>query len=133
MERKSLILRELLRQKGLCISVQVHNEFTVTARNNSKLNLLPLPELEWLRLWLLFQVSAITVDTCLATKRIHARFQTSHWDSLILTSVNTAGCSLVYSEDLSDPQNYAGVKVVNPFLEPELASQTPPWTSTKAN
>ncbi len=114
--RKTTIARKLLRQKGLCISVQVLNEFTVTARNKSKLALSPLQEHEWVCLWLLFQVSAVTVDTFLAAKLIHARFQISHWDSLILASAKAAGCDIVYSENLGDQQDYDGVKVVNPFI-----------------
>lgn len=40
-----------------------------------------------------------------------------HWDSLILAAAHEMNCSLVYSEDLNQGQDYDGVKVINPFLE----------------
>jgi len=117
LERKTRIARELLRQRNLQVSVQVLNEFTVNARSKSKLNLSPQQEQEWLARWLLFPVWPLTVDTFLAAKLIHARFQVSHWDSLILAAARETGSAIVYSEDLNPGQDYDGVKVINPFLE----------------
>lgn len=115
MARKTRIARELLRRTGLRLSVQVLNEFTVNARNASKLNLSAIQEMEWLSRWLLFPVAPLTVDTFLQARLIHARYQVSHWDSLILAAAIEAGCALVYSEDLNPGQNYDGIEVINPF------------------
>jgi predicted nucleic acid-binding protein len=114
--RKTRIARELLRQRDLCLSVQVLNEFTVNARSKSKLNLSAHQEQDWVSRWLLFPVASLTVDTFLVAKLIHGRYQLSHWDSLILASARDSNCSLVYSEDLNHGQEYEGVKVMNPFL-----------------
>jgi predicted nucleic acid-binding protein len=114
--RKTRIARELLRQTGLYLSVQVLNEFTVNARNASKLNFTPLQENDWLSRWLLFPVAPLTIDTFVSARLIHARYQISHWDSLILASARETGCSVGYSEDLGNGQEYDGVKVINPFL-----------------
>src|SRR6478735_7588260 len=114
-ERKTRIARELLRQRGLQLSVQVLNEFTVNARNASKLNFTPQQENDWLASWLLFPVAPLTVDTFLTARLIHARYQVSHWDSLILASARETDCAVVYSEDLGHGQEYDGVKVINPF------------------
>lgn len=116
MDRKTRIARELLRQRHLHLSVQVLNEFTVNARSKSKLNLSPLQEQEWLSRWLLFPVLSLTVETFLAAQLIHARFQVSHWDSLILASARETKSATVYSEDLSHGQDYDGVRAINPFL-----------------
>jgi predicted nucleic acid-binding protein len=114
--RKTRIARELLRQRGLHLSVQVLNEFTVNARNRSKLNLDERQAQQWLDRWLLFPISPLTMDTFLKALLLHARFQVSHWDALILASAREAGCSVVYSEDMNHHQDIDGVKVINPFL-----------------
>jgi len=115
-DRKTRIARELLRQRNLHLSVQVLNEFTVNARSKSKLNLSPQQEQEWLSRWLLFPVLSLTVETFLAAQLIHARFQVSHWDSLILAAARETKSATVYSEDLSHGQDYDGLRAINPFL-----------------
>ena len=114
-KRKTGIARELLRQRGLQLSVQVLNEFTVNARHRSKLNFTLQQENDWLSRWLLFPVAPLTIDTFLVARLIHGRYQVSHWDSLILASARETGCPVVYSEDLGHGQEYDGVLVVNPF------------------
>jgi predicted nucleic acid-binding protein len=116
MDRKTRIARELLRQRHLHLSEQVLNEFTVNARSKSKLNLSPQQEQEWMSRWLLFPVLALTVETFLAAQLIHARFQVSHWDALILGAARETNSATVYSEDLRHGQDYDGIKVINPFL-----------------
>lgn len=116
-ERKTRMARELLRQRGLQLSVQVLNEFTVNARNASKLNFTAQQENDWLTRWLLFPVASLTVDTFLTARLIHSRYQVSHWDSLILATARETNCAMLYSEDLGNGQEYDGVKVVNPFLD----------------
>jgi predicted nucleic acid-binding protein len=43
------------------------------------------------------------------------RFQLSYWDAAIIEAARVAGCDEVLSEDLDDGQDYAGVRVTNPF------------------
>jgi predicted nucleic acid-binding protein len=38
-------------------------------------------------------------------------------DAAILEAARAAGCDVVLSEDLSDGQDYGGVRVENPFAE----------------
>lgn len=113
--RNTSIAREVLRQRELWISVQVLNEFTVNARKETKLNFTFEKEKEWLERWLLFSISTLTTETFLSALVIHARYQLSHWDSLIVASAHEAGCTILYSEDMNHGQNYAGVQVINPF------------------
>jgi predicted nucleic acid-binding protein len=44
------------------------------------------------------------------------RFRISYWDAAILEAARVLGCDLVLSEDLSLGEDYAGVRVVNPFV-----------------
>lgn len=113
--RKTRIARELLLQRGLHLPVQVLNEFTVNARNRSKLNLSTAEELEWIERWLLFPVQAMTSETFLNARLFHERYQVSHWDGLILAAAKNAGCKTLYSEDLQNGQSYDGITVVDPF------------------
>jgi predicted nucleic acid-binding protein len=46
---------------------------------------------------------------------IAGRFGVNYYDALIISAARFAGCSIVYSEDLSDGQDYDGVIVKNPF------------------
>jgi predicted nucleic acid-binding protein len=43
------------------------------------------------------------------------RWRLSFWDALILAAARKAEASRIWSEDLSDGQDYGGIRVVNPF------------------
>lgn len=53
------------------------------------------------------------MQAALATAR---RFKISYWDAAIVEAARAIGCSVILSEDLSDGQDYGGVRVRNPFL-----------------
>lgn len=46
---------------------------------------------------------------------LQERFKTSWFDSIIIASALTAGCTTLYSEDFQSGQKIAGVTIVNPF------------------
>jgi predicted nucleic acid-binding protein len=37
------------------------------------------------------------------------------WDAAIIESSRAIGCTVLLSEDLNDGQDYAGVRVTNPY------------------
>ncbi len=47
----------------------------------------------------------------------HATCGIHFYDGLLVASAEQAGCTHIYSEDLSHGQRYFGVEVVNPFLK----------------
>lgn len=61
-----------------------------------------------------FPVQNITREITMA---LHSeqRFQLSYWDAAIIEASRVLGCEVVLSEDLNDGQDYAGVRVTNPF------------------
>src|SRR6266536_1858459 len=65
--------------------------------------------------FLRFPVLDITTDLMLAAAATRQRFGVSYWDAAILEAARSLGCEVVLSEDLSDGQDYAGVRVQNPF------------------
>jgi predicted nucleic acid-binding protein len=62
-----------------------------------------------------FPVQDITSGILMAALDTRQRFQLSYWDSAIIEASRVMGCAEVLSEDLGDGQDYAGVRVVNPF------------------
>ena len=54
-------------------------------------------------------------DKCFFDSNILVYMQDSFWDSLIVSAAVSAGCSVLYSEDLNDGQTVRGVTIRNPF------------------
>jgi predicted nucleic acid-binding protein len=48
--------------------------------------------------------------------RLSRRYEIHPYDAAIIAAAQELGAHTLYSEDLSDGQEYDGVKVVNPFL-----------------
>jgi predicted nucleic acid-binding protein len=46
---------------------------------------------------------------------LHARYQSSFYDSLIIAAALAAGCTRLYSEDLQHGQRIDGLTIENPF------------------
>jgi predicted nucleic acid-binding protein len=49
---------------------------------------------------------------------IEMRYKTSFWDALILQAAESAGASILYSEDLATGQHYGSIQIVNPLIGP---------------
>lgn len=64
-----------------------------------------------------FEVFTNELDTLINAFRIAKQYGYSLYDSLILSSALSIGCSIVYSEDMQHGQDIDGkVKIINPFL-----------------
>ena len=62
-----------------------------------------------------FRVQELTLPIVRAAMQTRDRFGLSYWDSAIIEAARALGCDELLSEDLSDGQDYDGVRVVNPF------------------
>ena len=108
--------RGLLSEPDLSLSVQVLQEFYVQATRASRPD--PLTHEQAAKLvesFLRFTVVDVTVETMVAAMATRHRFGISYWDAAILEAARSLGCETVLSEDLSDGQDYSGVRVENPF------------------
>lgn len=106
----------LARRQNVCLSTQVLGEFyrAVTSRRRA----VPLTHEEavaWVQLWKRHDVHPITVPHVDLALDLSARYQVGYYDALVVAAAHLAGCAVLYSEDLSDGQDYGGVRVENPF------------------
>lgn len=115
-EDKSRRAREILGRRDLALSVQVLQEFYVQATRANRPDPLSHEQAATLvESFLRFPVAAATSAVMLAALATRERWQISYWDAAILEAARTLGCEIVLSEDLNDGQDYAGVRVENPF------------------
>jgi predicted nucleic acid-binding protein len=116
--QKAKRANEILDARDVALSVQVLQEFYVQATRVTRSD--PLSHEQALKLvesFLGFAVAEMTPSIVVAAIATCARFHISYWDAAILEAGRSLGCDLVLSEDLSDGQDYAGVRVENPFRD----------------
>ncbi|MGR4865335.1 PIN domain-containing protein [Caulobacter sp. LARHSG274] len=98
------------------VSVQVLQEFYVQATRPSGPK--PLPHalaVAMVEAWQRHMVVDNTVATLRAAFEIKERYGFSYWDSAVVAAARAAGCTELYTEDLSHGQVVEGVRVINPF------------------
>jgi predicted nucleic acid-binding protein len=115
-QRKADRANEILTRRDVGLSVQVLQEFYVQATRASRPD--PLTHAQAARLvnsFMRFPVAETTTAVMLAALETRERFGISYWDAAILEAGRSLGCEVVLSEDLAHHQDYAGVRVENPF------------------
>ncbi len=95
------------------ISVQVLQELHV---NLARRGVPPADATRIVRDFSDWPVVANTLDLLLAALDEQVRWKVSLWDALVLAAARASGASELITEDLNHGQNYAGVRVINPFL-----------------
>ena len=107
---------EFLASREVALSVQVLQEFYVQATRERRPD--PLAHDQATKLidsFLRFPVQETTIAVMVAALATRQRFGISYWDATILEASRALGCNIVLSEDLADGEDYAGVRVENPF------------------
>jgi predicted nucleic acid-binding protein len=113
---KAALANELLASREVGLSVQVLQEFYVQATRASRADRLTDEQAAALvDSFRRFPVQETTIGVALSAIATRERFGISYWDAAILEAARVLGCEIVLSEDLSDGQDYAGVRVENPF------------------
>jgi predicted nucleic acid-binding protein len=113
---KSTTANDILAAADIALSVQVLQEFYVQATRESRPDRLTHQQAAKLvESFLRFPVAETTIALATAAAATRDRFQISYWDAAILEAARSLGCDVVLSEDLGDGQDYAGVRVENPF------------------
>jgi predicted nucleic acid-binding protein len=106
----------ILAGRDVVLSVQVLQEFYVQATRETRADRLTHEQATRLvESFTRFPVAETTTGVVLAALATRDRFGISYWDAAILEACRSLGCEVVLSEDLNDGQDYAGVRVENPF------------------
>jgi predicted nucleic acid-binding protein len=111
------LVDELWQSGNGCLSVQVLQEFyvTVTAKIKDSMSVDSAAQLvSYFSAW---KVHIPGVNDISQVIDIQRRYRISFWDAMIVNSAARLGCSVIWSEDLADGQEYESVLVQNPFIE----------------
>jgi predicted nucleic acid-binding protein len=112
-ETAAALLERLWSERAGCVSLQVLQEFYVTATKKLRMpSGEALAQVERLGKWTVHRPS---VNDVLQAIQLHRARKLSFWDAMILRSAIGSACVLMWSEDLSDGQRWEGLMVRNPF------------------
>jgi len=115
-EEKRRRALDVLARRDLALSVQVLQEFYVQATRPTRPGALRRDEAAaFIQSLLRFPIQSTTLDVLRTALTFCETFGLSYWDSAILAAARLIGCDVVYSEDLSQEQDYDGLRVANPF------------------
>lgn len=112
---KKHIASALLGELNFCLSSQVVQEYLSNALGKKSLGITPTQIEALLESFGDVTVLPVTYPLILDAWKLRNACQISHWDATIIAAAQSLGCEILYSEDMSDGQDYGGVRVVNPF------------------
>lgn len=110
--------RTVLDGQDCAMSVQVLQEFYVQATRATRPHALTHAQAKrFIDNWRRFPI--ISMTTSLHDKALSLRADTNfaYWDCAIIAAAVAGGCNVLYTEDMQNGREIAGVKIVNPFLE----------------
>ncbi|SRR6266498_1115023 len=114
--RSQQIIQELWDVKRGVISTQILQELYIALRKKLKKPMPAADAEEVLHDYFEWEVVINDRASVLRAIELESRYRISFWDGLMLQAAERAGAGIVYSEDLSHGQSYAGIRVVNPFI-----------------
>jgi predicted nucleic acid-binding protein len=114
--RAQELLAQLWKERRGVLSTQVLQEFCVNARRKFRQPMTAAEVSEAVLAYKSWRLIVNTANSILRALELEQRYQISFWDAMIVQAAESAGCEVLYSEDLSHGQEYGGVLVVNPFL-----------------
>jgi predicted nucleic acid-binding protein len=112
---KRQVAEDLILNRPFAISAQVLQEFIANALRKPRLGITESNIDATLQLAAMVRVQPVTHELVISATMLRRRFQLSQWDATIIAAAAELRCNTVYSEDMNDGQDYAGVRVVNPF------------------
>jgi predicted nucleic acid-binding protein len=97
------------------LSTQVLQEFYVTVTQKIKRPVSRGAAREVVRDYISWVRSPLTGATVVRASEIGEVWRISFWDAMILAAAEQSGASILLTEDLTDGQTIAGVRIQNPF------------------
>ena len=114
--RAKTLVEDLWETRSGVVSTQVLQELAVNLRRKAKKPLNAKATRDVVSDYLAWQVVVNGGDSILEALEIEVRYHVSFWDALVIQAAQVAGAAILYSEDLSDGQEYGGVRVKNPMI-----------------
>lgn len=115
---KRQVAENLILKQPFVLSAQVLQEYIANALWKPSLGITESNIDATLKLAARVRVQAITLEIVVSAVILRRRFRLSQWDATILAAAAALDCVTVYSEHMSDGQEYDGVRVINPFKAP---------------
>ncbi|NPV08379.1 MAG: PIN domain-containing protein [Anaerolineae bacterium] len=117
-ERARQLVSGLWEAREGCLSVQVLQEFYVTATRRTARLLSPTDAAKVVSSLSFWRVHRPSASHVLAAIDLSQQYCISFWDAMIIVSAARLRCSTLWTEDLNHGQTYDGVRVLNPFATP---------------
>jgi predicted nucleic acid-binding protein len=114
-DRARALLEHLWTTRSGVLSTQVLQEFCINVRRKSAKPLSVAETRETIADYLTWEVVVNTPAAVIEAVDLEERYGISFRDALIIHAAQTAGATILYSEDLSNGQMYGTVRVVNPL------------------
>ena len=114
-ERARALVEELWRDRSGVVSTQVLQELAVNLRRKTAKPLDAKATRDVVADYLTWHIVVNGGDSILEALDLRERHQISFWDALVVHAAQSAGTTVLYSEDLSDGQRYGPIRVINPF------------------
>lgn len=114
-ERALALVEQLWQNRSGVVSTQVLQELAVNLRKKAKRTLDPKATRDVIADYLTWHVVVNNGESILEALDLESRYRVSFRDALVLQAAQASGAEILYSEDLSDGQQYGSVWVVNPF------------------
>ena len=113
------LLRELLTEGRLVLSVQTMNEFfSVMTRPNRAVTLPPAEASAILRdIAEVCRVVPVSADIAFQAMGAPPSHGLAFWDALIWAAAKQSGATVLYTEDFQHGREIEGIRIVNPFVD----------------
>lgn len=117
--QKATRASRLIMETNFGVSLQVAQEFYHNARTKARLAI-KADQAETIISLLLARPLVVSDAALFASAlKLCERYQLRYWDAAIVAAAIRIEAPVLYSEDLSDGQEYDGVRVINPFAQTE--------------
>ena len=124
-ERATAKLRELWDSGTGRLSVQVLQEFYVNATQKLATPVARSTAREVIRTYGVWVRHATTAETVTRATEISDLARISFWDALIVAAAEEVAADELLSEDLSDGEELAGIRIVNPLKAGHMINEPP--------
>ena len=109
------LLKQLYEETSGVLSTQVLQEYCNVALK--KLRLTPQYIRSQLDFYEQFEVIQVTPAIIRTGMDLHQTRSIVFYDAIVIASASTAGCSVLFSEDMNAGEIMNGVRIVNPFVQ----------------